>query len=140
MVVVKTELNKNQALAKINGFMDAFQTWCSNPESPTIQDLEKFLTTNFQLFSNGELKYRDLNEYLVRINGLRDKYSQLEVNGPFDEPLLADNQAVICYDINLFSEEDGEVHLCTMAIVTFQGDKIAKWVQVTHNRDQDDWG
>lgn len=137
MALIKTELNKNQVVNKINSFIEAFQTWCNNPEGPTTQNLEKFLTPNFQLFSDGELKYRDLKEYLQRLNGFREKYSQVEINGPFDEPLVIDNQAVITYEMVRFSEEEGEVHLYTMAIVTLQGEKISKWVQVTHYKDMD---
>lgn len=140
MAITKTmPLNKAQALSFLNELLSNLSNWCNqeNP-APRINDLEKFLAKNFELVSNDVSLVKGIDKYLQRLEHLRSKYETFEIIGPLEEPLLCDNKIICYYDLNL-GFADGETRdVCIMAIATIENNKVTRWVQVTHDKDNEE--
>ena len=67
MVAIKS-LDKNKTLNIIYDFFKQFKTWCSrSPVTPSVEELEKYLSRNLQMFNNGQLVVKSAANYLDRL-------------------------------------------------------------------------
>lgn len=135
-------IDKAQALALIDNFFEQFQNSCNRPEAPKTTDFEKVLSKNFRIFSNGKPMAKGLEDYVVRVASIKKRYPHVDITGPLEEPLLAGNKATILYDLEIKKPSGEKAHIYMMAMVTFEDNKIAEWVQVNHERndkDQNRW-
>ena len=129
--------NKSQALAHLNDFFKQFQHWIKQAKEPTLAEIEKFFTSDFQLSSNGILISRDLSDHLNRLNKLRKKYARIEVEGPFEEPLVCDNQLAVHYALHLSSHTGEKKEVGIIALAVIEDNKFKRWTQVAHEKGKD---
>jgi hypothetical protein len=140
MANVKTlAMNKNQMLAFVNSFLAYLQNLCNQDNNPTVHDLEKHFSKNFQLSSNGKILTRSINDYPARLNHLRQKYSHFDIVGPLEEPLIADNAFTVHYELDLQGRDRQSHQVYIMATATIEDNKIAQWIQVTHEKGTGLW-
>lgn len=132
-----TLLNKSQALNTIHELFKHFTHWISQSKDPTLNEIGKIFTSDFQLFSNGLLVTKNLSDHLQRLLKLRKNYSSIEIEGPFEELMSDDGQLVIYYALNLTSHVGEKRQLDIMAIATLEDNKLKQWKQVTHERGKD---
>lgn len=140
MVATKTKpLNKGVFLALVNDFFEQFQNCCNRPNPPTGKELDKVLTSDFQLISNERVVVKNLQDYLKRIKMFRDKYEHFDIIGPLEEPIIADNKIALQYEIKLTDRDGREQIVCIIAFATIQDQKISRWQQVTHEKGIGTW-
>jgi hypothetical protein len=140
MAMTKTTvLTKNQAAELVSSFLNEFQTWCNQTHDPKPAQLEHFITSNFQLSSNGQIKVKNPNEYLSRIEKFRKRYSHIEFSDIFEEPLVNDNKIVIHYEVTLNARNGEKKQVYIMAIATVEDNKFSKWVQAAHEKGTGQW-
>jgi hypothetical protein len=132
-------LSKNEAFTILNNFFESFPTWCTQSTQPTVSDLEKCLSRNFQLTSNEEPYSKNITDYLNRIVKLRKKYSSFDVTGPLEEPFISDNKIVVQYELNLRTHSGKNSQVYIIAIGTIEDHKFTKWTQVTHEKGTSQW-
>lgn len=134
MVTRAVHLSKEQALTLINDFFAQFPIWCNQDKAPTVADLEQFLAHNFQISCNDRVIAKNTTEYLKRVKNMREKFSNFELIGPLEEPLVHDNKLVCQYDLNVHANDGIKVEVCFMAIATIEGNKIVRWQEVSHEK------
>lgn len=133
-------LDSAQASTLLHHFLDQFKACCNHPEPIRAADLEKFLAHNVQMSSNGQLVCHSTKEYFARLEKYKERYSHMEVKHLMDEPLIAENKAIINYSVKLTGrDKQDSVELNVMAIATIENDKIAKWNQVVHEKGSSHW-
>jgi hypothetical protein len=132
-------ISKNQILALLNDFLQQFQNWCNLPNEPTAADLEKVLSRNFQISSNGEIRSKNLTDYLNRLNKLRKKYSHFEITGPLEEPLIFEDKVFLHYEVELQERSGQKKQIYIMALGTLENNKFSKWMQVSHEKSATEW-
>lgn len=138
MVMTKTSnLTKNQAQAIVGSLFKNFQAWITQPQDPTISEIEKIFSRDFQLTSNGLLASKDLADHVKRLAKLRKKYSRIEVKESSEEPLVSDHKFAVYYTLHLTSHTRQESLIDIMAIATVEDNKIKRWIQVAHEKGKD---
>lgn len=139
MVMTKMALDKKQTLALINTFFNQFQTCLNRPAAPTLNDFQKILSNNFQISSNGQVKSKNLQEYLTRLQKLQQKYSHVELSSPIHEPLISDNKVAVVYHVDLTPRAGKKAQYYFMAIGTIEDNQFISWEQVTHAKNEPQW-
>ena len=133
-------LDKSKILNVVNDFFKHFQIWCGRtPVSPTPHEIEHYLAKNLQMFNNGQLVARSATNYLDRLQRFQKKYSGFKISQPLEEPLIYGNQVAIYYTIDLTARDGEHAQVYVMALLTFEDDKISRWVEVTHEKNTGNW-
>jgi hypothetical protein len=137
MVMTKTAtLTRSQAAALVRSLFDQLESWFQTSQDPPASQFEK-LTSDFQLVSNGALVSQNLTEHIQRIADLRKKYKSLEITGPYEEPLVCENQLACHYSYHWILHNGKEEDYDIISIVTLEGHKIKRWEQVVHEKGRD---
>lgn len=141
MVMTKSPaLDKTQARQALHGFLELFQTLCNTTDSLKPSELEKYLTQNTELSSNGKIVCHNVKEYLSRIEKYRKKYSHIEIKILMKEPLIAEHNAIINYSARMTGRAGENVELNIMAIAKINDEgKISNWTQVVHEKGTSHW-
>jgi hypothetical protein len=133
-------LDRAQANTLIHHFLDQFKECCNNSAPLNAADLDKYLAHNIQMSSNGQLVCHTTEEYHGRLEKYKEKYSHIEFKYLMDEPLIADNNAIINYSVKLTGKpKQAPIELNIMAIATIEDGKISKWSQVVHEKGSSHW-
>lgn len=140
MATTKTaSLDKTQTMEFINSFLEEYQNWFNSTTPPTIHDLDKFVTKNFQHISNHKITSKNPSEFLNRILNFRKKFSHLELSFPSEEAIVSGNKAVIQYDFVFTAKNGQKATINFMAIATFQDNKVSRWFQVASEQGSSRW-
>jgi uncharacterized NAD(P)/FAD-binding protein YdhS len=135
--MVMAKVKSQEASVLLNEVFKHFQNWIKQSKDPTLAEVEKFFTQDFQLYSNGLLISKNLSDHLNRIAKLRKKYSRIKIEGPHDEPLVSDNKFATHYTFHLTTHTGQESQIDVMAIVTTEDNKCKRWTQVAHEKGKD---
>lgn len=133
----KFDLNESQATALVHDLFKHFQNWIRQAKEPTSSEVGKIFTPDFQLFSNGLLGSKDLSDHIHRLAKLRKKYARIEVEGPFEEPLVSHNKIAVHYALRLIPHTGQESQMEIMATALIEDNKFKRWTQVAHERKKD---
>lgn len=141
MVMTKSPaLDKTRARQILHGFLELFQTLCNTSDTLKTSELDKYLTHNTRLSSNGKIVCHNVTEYLSRIEKYRKKYSHIEIKSLMNEPLIAEHNAIINYVARMTGRAGQEVELNIMAIAKINDEgKISNWIQVVHEKGTSHW-
>lgn len=139
MVATKS-FDKTKILNVVYDFFKQFQVWCGpSAHTPSVNELEKYLSKNLQMFNNGQLVARSSANYLDRLQKFQKKYPKFQISKPIEEPLICDNQGVIYYQIDLTAQNGQHKQVYVMGLFTIEDDKISRWVEVTHEKGAGNW-
>lgn len=132
--------DKNKVLNVINDFFKQFQIWFNRSSgAPSTTDFEKCFSKNLQMFDNGQLVIRGAANYADRLQKFQKKYSDFKISEPLEEPLVCGNQAVFYYRLDLTTHNGQHKQVYIMGLFTIEDDKISRWVEVTHEKDSENW-
>lgn len=133
----KSDLSESQAITLLHDLFKQFQIWIRQAKDPTLSEIGKIFTSDFQLFSNGLLGSKDLSDHLHRLAKLRKKYARIEIEGPFEEPLVCHNKLAVYYALRLIPHSGQESQVAIMATAMIEDNKFKRWTQVAHERKKD---
>ena|SRR3984957_4567782 len=139
MVAIKTHphvLEKHKALEIVNNFLTHFQQCCNKKHPPNASNFENYLSHDFQNSSNGKVIGKNVHDFLERIQKVQKRYTELKI-APLHDCLIADNKAILQYDVNLTSHSGKKVQMFLMAIATIDNNLITQWSQVSHDKGID---
>lgn len=140
MAIKYATLDKAHARAVINNFFEVLQNLCNSDTPLKTADLERSISRQVEFSSNGQVVCHSSSEYLSQIEKYRRAYSSFEINNYMDEPLVADNKAIINYDVQLVERKTKkEIDVNVMAIVTIEDGKIVHWNQVANEKWISHW-
>lgn len=141
MVATKTApITKEEALAVVSDFFKHFQTWISTAKVPVQSELERYLSPQFTITSNGHLTGRTAAEYLTRVKKLQEKYSRFEISKPLEEPIHQGNEIALYYRVDLTPRSGGaNKQVYILALGRIEDHRIVRWTQVTHQHGTGDW-
>lgn len=134
MVATKAPIQQAKAKSLIHDFFKEFQHCCNNENVKISTVLEKLLDPSFELFLNGRQVCKNLTNYIHFIEKIKNQFTNLEIQPGNNAPLIADNQLIVQYDVNLIPEQGTKRNLRMMAIATLDGNKITKWEQLSHEK------
>lgn len=138
-MVTKT-LDKNKAMNIIYDFFKQFPTWFAQPAvTPSLNELERYLSKNLQMYNNGQLVVESAANYLDRLQKFQKKYSNFQISKPLEEPLICDNQAAIYYQLDLTTHNGQHKQVYIMGLLTIEDDKISRWIEVTNDKGTGNW-
>ncbi len=133
-------LDKSKCLQVINDFFKECQVWCGPAARvPSVSEIEKHLSKNFQLYNNGHLVARSAVNYLERLQKFQKKYSSFKISQPIEEPLILDNQVAMYYQLDLTTKTNQHKTVYIMGLGTIEDNKISKWVEVTNEKGAGNW-
>lgn len=141
MSALKTApLSAHQAQNVINKIFHLLQEIYSQAKQPQAAELENLFSRNFELNSNGHMMCHNLNEFMKRIEIIKNKYSKVKFSTPHEEPLTSENRIVTNYTLHLTPRAGGQpIDVEIMAIATLEGEKLSKWHQVAHEKGTGRW-
>lgn len=141
MVATKTApVSKEEALSVIYDFFKHFQTWISTGKAPAQAELERYLSPQFAITSNGHLTSRTAADYLSRVKHLQEKYSRFEISKPLQEPIHNGNEIAVYYRVDLTQKNGGaSKQVYILALGKIEDHRISQWTQVTHQHGTGDW-
>ena len=134
-----TTVDKTQAISLVDNFLEQFQAVCNQPSPAKASDLDKWLSQNLQVTSNGNVVDRSLQDYINRIGKMKSKYSRIEIQDRLEEPIVSDNKVVVNYDAVLTGKNNQAVTVNIMAIATVDNNKISRWTQVANQKGTGNW-
>ena len=138
--MVTKNLDKTKNLNAIYNFFNQFKNWCGpSPVTPDINEIEKYLSKNLQMFNNGQLVVSSAANYLDRLKKFQKKYSDFKISEPIEEPLICNNQAAIYYKLDLTTHNGQHKQVYIMGLFTIEKDKISRWIEVTNEKDVGNW-
>lgn len=133
-------MDKTKTLGVIFDFFKQFQKWCSpSAATPSLSELEKYISKNLQMSSNGQSVTRSSANYLDRLLKFQKKYSSFQISEPLEEPIIYDNRAAIYYRLDLTTKTGQHKQVYIMGLVTIEDDKISRWIQVTNEKGLGTW-
>lgn len=137
--MVKT-LEKPKTINIVSEFFKQFTKWIGpSAQTPTVQELEKFLSTNLQMFNNGKLVAKSASAYLERLKNFQKMYSSFKISQPLEEPLLHDDRAAIYYKLDLTTQNGQHKEVFILGLLTVEHDKISRWIEVTSDKEASSW-
>lgn len=140
MVGIKTaNLDKTQALNVIYGFFKQVQEWCAKSNPIQISEVEKHLSSHFQIISNGKPIGKNSADYLKRLQQFQKQYNHFDISKPVEEPIICGNQIAVHYKVNLQSRSGQAKEVQIMAIATIEENRVAKWSQVACEQGTGKW-
>lgn len=141
MAMTKTEtLSKERATQLIYDFFKQFQTWLTSGKAATQVEVDRFLSSNFRITSNGHVVGRSSADYLARIRKFQEKYSGYAVSKPLEEPIVSGNEIAIHYRVDLTPRKGGPAkQIFILALGTIEDNRITRWTQVAHEQGTGDW-
>lgn len=140
IMVATKNLDKSKILNVIYDFFKQFKTWCGRtPVTPSIDELEKYLSRNLQMFNNGQLVIKGAANYLDRLKKFQKKYSNFQISEPLEEPTICDNQVALYYKLDLTTHEGQQKQVYIMGQITIEDKKISRWIEVTNEKGAGNW-
>jgi hypothetical protein len=139
MTTKSVAFSKEEMLDLVNNFFGIFERICNQDKAPSPSDLDRLLTRNFTMNSNGQTQCRSLTDYLKRLVNLRSKYTHFDIAGPLEAPIISDNQIALHYEMDLKGRDGEDRQVYIMATATLQDGKISNWIQVTHEKNFHKW-
>lgn len=137
MVTTKSyALDKQKVIQNLKIFLDQFKISCQQKQPPKASDYENILSHDFHNLSNGRLVGKTMQDFLKRIQEMQKRYSNVEFTHIHD-CLISGDKVILQYDMDLTSLNGQKRLLNIMAIVTFDGDLITHWSQVSHDKEKD---
>lgn len=139
MVATKT-LEKSKNVTVVYDFFKLFKTWFGRTAAtPSVSELEKHFSKNFQLTNNGQVVARGAANYLPRLQKFQKKYSEFQISEPLEEPIISDNKVVLYYKLDLTSHTGQHKQIFIMGLFTIEDNKIGRWVEVSNDKASDHW-
>lgn len=136
MVTTKTQpLEKQKTLNLLNNFFEHFKKCCNQKELPQVAAFENILSPHFLNHCNGKQIGKNLQDFQKRIQDVKNRYSHVELP-KLNTCLIADNKAVIHYDVHQTKKDGEKVHFNIMAIATIEDGLITEWQQVAHQCEE----
>jgi hypothetical protein len=132
-------LEKTQAISTIYNFFTYFESWIRKGTPVDLEELERYLTKDFQFISNGKQLAASAANYAERMETFRKKYTKFEISQPLEEPFISENQIVLNYQIDVTSHDNEHGKITIMAMGTIENNKIQKWAQVANAKGIQDW-
>jgi hypothetical protein len=139
MAVTSKALDKTQALNIMYDFFKFLQKSVSQSSTPNAEELEKYLSKNFELTNNGQPMVRSAADFLTRIQKFQKKYSKLEISKPLEDPIMQDNKLAILYKYNFTPRTGGSKEIIIMSLATFEENKMRSWHIISHEKGTGDW-
>lgn len=97
---------------------------------PSLEELERFFTPDFNVISNGVEVCASCQEYLSHFSTLSKRCRSARTSSFLEEPILSGDKVVIRYNADVEELSGRRVPLQIIAILTIEQGKIAKWVEV----------
>jgi hypothetical protein len=128
-----SRLDKNTAFPLLNGYFDLFERFFKIGSGPHSAELEKYLSSELHMRSNGKILCRNLKEYIIYMDDVKKKYETIKLSEFLEEPVLGGNKIVIRYDMEGTIRGKPKREWNVMAIVTIDEDsKILQWSEVVN--------
>jgi hypothetical protein len=138
-MATKTLDKPQTSINVIYQFFKQVENWCgSSPTLPSVSELEKYLSKDFQLFNNGQLIVKGAATHLNRLKKFQEKYASIRVSKPLEEPLLCGNQGSIYYKLDLTTHQGQHREVFIIALFTIENERIQRWVEVTSEKSHAD--
>lgn len=134
MVTLKTP----QVKALYN-FFHFFEKWISQSNADTIDEVDNYLAKSFSFFSNGEHVCKNREEYKKRMLFFKEKYGEVHISEPLEEPIISGDQVIIHYRIDLKTRSGEKRSVQIMAMGTVADNKIERWIQVAGEGSHEGW-
>lgn len=131
-------VTKTSQVQSIYNFFHYFEKWISQPKTD-INEVDKFLTKSFCLFSNGKQECKNLDDYKKRMQFFKERYCEFKISEPLEEPIVTGNQAIVHYCINLKTHDGEKRSVQIMAMGTLENEKISRWIQVVGETHKGSW-
>lgn len=129
-------LEKTNVKSIVYDFFKQFPTWVGRSAvTPTVEQLDKYLSKNLQMHNNGQIVAKSSANYLDRLKKFQKKYSNFQISEPLEEPLIVGNQASIYYRLDLTTSTGQHKQVYIMGLFTIHDDKISKWIEVTNEKE-----
>lgn len=129
-------LEKTKSLHVVSEFFKQFSKWCApGAAAVTLNDLEKYISKDLQLFNNGKNVAKSSANYLERVQKFQKKYTKFQVSEPLEEPLINENRASIYYKVDLTTHSGQHKQLFILGLLTLENDKISRWIEVSNEKD-----
>lgn len=141
MVITKSApVSKEKALSLVYDFYHQLQTWVSTEKVPAQNEIERYLSHNFKLTSNGNTLCKSSSEYLNRIKKFQERFSRFEFSKPLEEPVVNGNEIAIYYKVDLTPRKGGgSKQVFILAIGAIEDNHIVHWTQVAHEKGASEW-
>jgi hypothetical protein len=140
MTITKEQtLDKKHTQQTIEGILQLFQSYGNPNTKPSRQELERFFTSNLEIFSNDHTAVRNVNEFVERIQQIQQHFSSLKYSKLLESPIIAGNKAIIRYNVDLTTTNSKKTQFQIIAILTFDGEKVSQWTEVIHEKGTSRW-
>lgn len=131
-----TKTLEQTKLKAVFDFFHQFSKWISpSPATPTVNELEKYLAKDFQMFNNGKAVVKGSSHYLERLKNFQKKYSKFQISEPLEEPILSEKHAALYYKLDLTTHQGQHKQIFIAALFELENDKIKRWVEVTSEKE-----
>lgn len=125
---------KSQNTEIVENFLKAFCAWMDKSKAaPKESDLDKYLSKNFQIKRNEHFQAKSLNDYLARINKLRETYSSCLIPDP-SNLISTDNKIAVRFEATFAETEGTKTTYLISAFATVENGKIAFWEEISHEK------
>lgn len=129
-------LERTKGLHVVSEFFKQFSKWCTpGAAAVTLNDLEKYISKDLQMYNNGKQVARSSANYLERVQKFQKKYAKFQVSEPIEEPLVNENRASIYYKVDLTTQNGQHKQVFILGMFTLENDKISHWVEVSNEKD-----
>lgn len=129
-------LERTKGLHVVSEFFKQFSKWCApGAAAVTLNDLEKYISKDLQMYNNGKQVARSSANYLERVQKFQKKYTKFQVSEPIEEPLVNENRASIYYKVDLTTQNGQHKQVFILGMFTLENDKISHWVEVSNEKD-----
>lgn len=133
------DIDTHQAITALYTFFKKINTACTQSQPATLQEVDEFLSKNFQLTSNGQVVCKNETDYLHRLQKFQKKYSRFECSKPVVEPVTEGNRIALQYRVDLTERNGAHKQVFISGIVTMDHNKISEWTQVAHEKGTGSW-
>lgn len=133
--MAKTNLNPldgEVALELTQDFMQKFEYLVNSTEALKAADLEKFLSKNFRITTNGKDLAKDLSTYVQSIEKLRQQYSHFEITNLNAYALTSGYQMAVRYTVNASSKSGNKTQIEFLAIAEVEDHKFIAWDEIAN--------
>jgi ketosteroid isomerase-like protein len=125
--------DKTQMLQVVTDFFKQFKRWFGlSAVAPDAHELEKYLSTDMEMFENGRLVVSGGARYLDRLQKFQKKYRQFDISDPLEEPIAMGNRVALYYRIDITTHDGKHKQAYLMGLFTIKEGKISHWIEVTN--------
>lgn len=133
IMVVKTSLDKQKALRLINNFLDQYKNCCNQKAQPNPSAFKNILAPQVHNVTSGKEIGKNVDDILNRIKHCQKEYTRIEFDH-IDDCLIADDKAIIQYNMKRTAQDGKKDTINVMAVVTIEDNLITQWSMVSHEK------